>query len=109
MKKAKHGPNNWDNYLSVHDKVLSQYRQYFVNQNIEYKPERITETYGYSYHAWLTKTNENLVRYCSPHETHNKFHHKHIYKNGEELKIEKVGDDDWPHVNEFLDEVLGGY
>ena len=42
---------------------------------------KIARTYGYSYNSWkkweLGIT--NLIRYCSPHHDHNRFHHKHDF------------------------------
>ncbi len=62
-------------------------------------------TVAYSYNANLPNPNgQNLIRYCSPHEDHNQFHHKHIFMpTPQVLKIE---DDEYPHVGEFLNEVL---
>ena len=67
-------------------------------------------TYEYSYSANLPKIGE-LIRYCGPHDIdtkspdHHKFHHKHDFTSGEEV-ITKIDDDEWPHVDEFLREVL---
>ena len=48
-----------------------------------------------------------LIRYDSPHDDHNQFHHKHIFnKNGVELDVVELGSDEWPHVSEFLKEVI---
>ena len=52
-----------------------------------------------------------LIRYCSPHDQlfdtsvdHHEFHHKHDYSSGREI-ISNMGTD-WPHVDEFLEEVM---
>lgn len=77
-----------------------------IEEGIRKKKAR---TYGYSYQCWRklgNGTDESLIRYCSPHLNHNKFHHKH-----EDLAVPpqpiliKTGDE-WPHVSEFLDEVI---
>lgn len=56
-----------------------------------------------------------LIRYCSPHDRwelegsapHHRFHHKHDFTSGQEV-ITKTGDN-WPHVGEFLEEVLKSF
>lgn len=75
--------------------------------------KKIARTNSYTYHCWRKLSNktadESLIRYCSPHETHNKFHHKH-----EDLAVPpqpcliKTGEN-WPHVSEFLDEVINRF
>jgi len=149
-KKIRHDWNTWDNYFNVHEKVLKNYSANFVNPQIKYKDDRITDnyytlvldraevrtqkgntvfvkiekdvevqqgarkkiarTYGYSYHCWQKNgdgTDQNLIRYCSPHPDHNKFHHKHEYlATSAQSKLIRIDDDEWPHVNEFLDEVI---
>ena len=64
----------------------------------------VARTVGYTYQAWI-KGGNNIIRYCSPHETHNKFHHKHDFINQPNTVIQ-IGIDNWPHVNEFLDEII---
>jgi hypothetical protein len=66
------------------------------------------KTFNYSYNAWDPKTNKNLIRYCSPHLDHNKFHHKHDYTVDPD-ETNKIGNDEWPHVSEFLEEVLTNF
>ena len=63
-------------------------------------------TLGYSYSA--NKPNpdgRNLIRYCSPHPDHNRFHHRHDYTKVP-TEVIRIGDDAFPHVGEFLNEVL---
>ena len=65
---------------------------------------------NYKYHAYFHKTGINIIRYDSPHGGHNQFHHKHTYGFlGNEIKIDPVRNDDWPHVHEFLDEVIQNF
>lgn len=66
------------------------------------------KTEDYTYHAWEPRNGLNLIRYCSPDEhgsNHHKFHHKHTYDISGSDTVKQIGPDDWPHVNEFLDEV----
>lgn len=63
-------------------------------------------TYGYSYNANLPNPDgRNLIRYDSPHDDHNRFHHKHEFTTHPPQVI-RIGDDDYPHVGEFFNEVL---
>lgn len=89
-----------------------------IRKNVEVDPSNKkrprARTYDYTYSASIPN-GEKLIRYCSPHEDvkpgapdHHQFHHKHIFKDGKE-KIQKIADDEWPHVNEFLQEVLDSY
>jgi hypothetical protein len=68
-------------------------------------------TFAYSYQAKLPSPDGRiLIRYDSPHEDHNQFHHKHIFnKNGLELDVVELGSDEWPHVSEFLEEVITNF
>ena len=79
-----------------------------VELNIEYvRPQ--ARTFAYSYHALTPKPNaRNLLRYCSPHE-HRPHHHKHVYHSDGTYDVLDVPERTWPHVNEFLDEVLSKY
>jgi hypothetical protein len=67
----------------------------------------VARTVGYSYQAWI-KGGKNLIRYCSPHESHNKFHHKHDYQKDPNNPI-PINGDSWPHINEFLDELIDNF
>ena len=71
-------------------------------------------TYGYSYNANIPG-GKNLIRYDSPHDDadstpidHHKFHHKHDYTK-DPPEIVRIPEDQWPHVNEFLLEVLSRF
>ena len=70
--------------------------------------KRHARTEAYSYNASIGSG--NLIRYDSPHDQnentpdHHKFHHNHDFTKTPPT-IARVHDD-WPHVNEFLDEVL---
>lgn len=77
-------------------------------------PKRpMVRTVGYSYNA-NRPGQGNLIRYDSPDPPaqlgpgsppHHFFHHKHDWTSGQE-QIIRIGDDDWPHVDEFFHEVL---
>ena len=77
------------------------------------------KTYAYRYHA-NRPDGRAFVRYCSPDDptakfittNHHSFHHKHIFDEfGSEVHVINTQgtDQDWPHVNEFLDEVLATF
>lgn len=79
-----------------------------IELDIEFKRPR-ARTFSYSYQALTPKPNaRNLLRYCSPHE-HRPHHHKHIYHMDGTYDVLDVPEGTWPHVNEFLDEVLAQY
>jgi len=70
-------------------------------------------TFGYSYNANRPGVG-NLLRYDSPDPpaeispstpAHHRFHHKHDWSSGTEV-IVKIPDDEWPHVDQFFQEVL---
>ncbi len=86
-----------------------------IRKNVEIDPSNKkrprARTYDYTYSASIPGGSK-LFRYCSPHgdvksnlPDHHKFHHKHVY-DGDRETIERIDDDKWPHVNEFLQEVL---
>lgn len=89
--------------------------------SVEFKIEKTAEvdiswarprvkTFSYSYHAFYPKPlSRNLIRYCSPHE-HRKVHHKHVYGvDGINSAVVEVSDRIWPHVDEFINEVLESF
>jgi hypothetical protein len=84
-----------------------------VKKIVEINPtsRRLTaKTYEYHYHARFKENGLGIIRYCSPHSNHNKFHHKHIYDSFGKIKQTiRVAQDSWPHVSEFFDEVINGY
>ena len=76
-----------------------------VELDTEYARPR-ARTFSYSYHALYAKPNaRNLIRYCSPHG-HRPIHHKHVYHLNGTYDVIEVPERTWPHVSEFLDEVL---
>lgn len=82
-----------------------------IQKDIEVQPgarRPIARTEGFSYQAWFKGNGGNIIRYCSPHDSHNQFHHKHNYTKipPEVLKIEAGK---WPHVSEFLGEIIMNY
>lgn len=100
--------------LSLNKLELKSFKGTVIQVNIDKDVEvqegarkKIARTYAYSYQSWI-KGGHSLLRYCSPHETHNQFHHKHIYHlRGDVLEI--INDDSWPHVSEFLEELIHHY
>jgi len=81
------------------------------------RPE--AKTYSYRYHA-NQPDGRSLIRYCSPDDpyepvkqaNHRTFHHRHIFdQNGNEIRIENTegSGTDWPHVSDFLNEVLQNF
>jgi hypothetical protein len=73
-------------------------------------------TFGYTYSANLPGKGE-LIRYCGPHgdweeegsAPHHKRHHKHDFRKNPKGEVSLLGEDDWPHVGEFLEEVLSSF
>lgn len=85
-----------------------------IDDAIEKRPKALTT--GYSYNANRPGLG-NLIRYDSPDDPtqmaasaphHHNYHHKHDWSLGKE-QIIKVGDDEWPHVDEFIREVLSTF
>lgn len=77
---------------------------------------REAKTYSYRYHANLP-SGLPLIRYCSPDDprsiqdpnNHHTFHHRHIFDHlGNQTRVENVttAEGGWPHVGDFLNEVL---
>ena len=83
----------------------------------ESNPKRLLAlTVGYSFNANAPRKG-NLVRYDSPDPRgqlgpgsppHHYHHHKHLWVSGQE-QILRIGDDDWPHVDQFFHEILTNY
>lgn len=73
-------------------------------------------TFSYSYEANYPKGAE-IWRYCSPHDKgeaegkapHHKFHHKHDFTKDPKGEVILLGDDEWPHVGEFFEEILRSF
>ena len=67
----------------------------------------VARTYSYRYAAYDKLG--CVFRYCSPHESHNIFHHKHVYDpltRRELTPPRRIGDDEYPHVHEIFEELL---
>lgn len=91
-----------------------------VEKDIEIDP-RVPQrararTYSYKYSA-NQPGGKKLIRYCSPHEdweeegsaAHHKHHHRHDFTKNPKGEITLLGNDGWPHVGEFLEEVLSSF
>ena len=73
-------------------------------------------TYQYKYNANITGGTP-LLRYCSPHEDyeeegaapHHSHHHKHDFTKNPKGDVTLLGPDEWPHVGEFFEEILGRF
>ncbi|MBI3295878.1 MAG: hypothetical protein HYZ71_14225 [Deltaproteobacteria bacterium] len=81
-----------------------------INRN-----RRRARTYTYTYSANYPGQSE-IIRYCGPHgdereagAPHHKRHHKHDYRKDPKGEVILLGDDEWPHVGEFLQEVLSSF
>lgn len=84
-----------------------------LEKDVDVQPgvtRKIARTYGYSYNCWkkVGGLKTRLIRYCSPHLDHNKFHHKHDFTVNPST-VTKIGNDEWPHVSDFLDEVISKF
>ena len=75
-----------------------------IDDKVKSKLRAQTESYTYSANR-PNPDGRNLIRYCSPHDDHNNFHHKHDFTTNPPQVI-ALGSDAWPHVGEFLHEVL---
>jgi hypothetical protein len=103
--------------LSCEGIMITTFKQTLVRVDIrkeveidDSSPNRLrARTIGYSYSVNLPNPDgRNLIRYCSPHIDHNKFHHKHDFTKKPPQTI-RIGDDEYPHVGEFLNEVLANF
>lgn len=91
-----------------------------IEKDIEVDPEPIgrprARTSSYTYSANLPRIGP-LIRYCSPHQDweeegsapHHAFHHRHDYTKNPKGDVRILPDDSWPHVGEFLEEVLKSF
>lgn len=74
--------------------------------------DAFVQTVSYSYNAFLPGIG-NILRYDSPHATHNKEHHVHRYdvlNDGEQWPIEFLPDEEQrPTLGEVLDELAAWY
>jgi hypothetical protein len=70
------------------------------------KGRESARTYSYTYN--VSDSIGNFFRYCSPHD-HRPYHHKHTYDSITRVQIhppQKIGDDDYPHIDQVIDELL---
>lgn len=84
----------------------------------EYHGRAQAKTYSYRYHANLPD-GRAVLRYCSPDnpntvvdpKNHHTYHHRHVFNHlGDEVQVQNVtGTNDWPHVGEFLSELLNSF
>lgn len=104
----------WGRRTTVH---VSIKKDILIRRRPGFKPE--ARTYSYRYHANLPDGRE-LIRYCSPDDPnsvlnpkdHHTFHHKHVFdSNGVQIKVINIegNGDEWPHVSDFLNEVLSSF
>lgn len=82
----KHGWNTWDNYLNVHEKVLKKYQGNFATSNPRYKIEYITENF---YTLEIPRLDI-------------------ITNQGNNISV-KIYNDKWPHVSEFIEEIVATF
>lgn len=104
----------WTKNTTVH---VSLKKDITIRRPKNGKPE--AKTYSYRYHANLPD-GRSLLRYCSPDDpsmkvdpkNHHSFHHKHLFDQlGNETKVVDVtgAGDGWPHVSDFLNELLTNF
>ncbi len=107
--------------LSCHKIFIHTYKntrlRVDITKDIEIDPSNPkrprARTFKYSYNANIPGGGE-LIRYCSPHEDweeegsapHHRRHHKHDFRKNPKGEITLIGDNDWPHVGEFIEEIL---
>jgi len=66
----------------------------------------MAKTFRYAYGVFRPNPDgSQLIRYNSPHDDHNQFHHRHDHTVNPAV-ITRIGEDEYPHVGEFLNEVL---
>ncbi len=75
----------------------------------EHRGRLRAKNFAYSYNSNLPHPDgRNLIRYCSPHESHNQFHHRHDY-TVDPTVITQIANDEYPHVGEFFNEILENF
>ncbi len=89
-----------------------------IRKGIEIDPANTkrprARTYNYTYSVNIPGGSK-LIRYCSPHEDweeegaapHHRHHHRHDFTKNPKGDVTLLGKDEWPHVGEFFEEVLG--
>lgn len=81
--------------------------------------DALVQTVAYTYHARVDGVGD-LLRYCSPHADHRKFHHKHTFDpfkgdassysiDDEPGTCDATSDTNWPTLGEVLHEVRRWY
>lgn len=101
----------WNRHTVVHVHIK---KDVLIRRLPGLKPE--AKTFSYRYHANLPD-GRALLRYCSPDDPamkmdpkdHHTFHHKHVFDHlGNEINVVNVGShpEEWPHVSDFLNELL---
>jgi hypothetical protein len=71
----------------------------------------MVQTIAYSYNASLQGVG-NILRYDSPHPTHNQCHHVHRFNllDGDATgRVENIGDDAWPTIGDLIFELGDWY
>ena len=80
-------------------------------------PRRLrARTFDYTYSANIPN-GPRLIRYCSPHQdweeegtaSHHAHHHKHDFTKNPKGDVTLLRQDEWPHVGEFFEEILGRF
>lgn len=71
----------------------------------------LVQTVAYSYNAVLDSVG-NILRYDSPHPTHNRYHHVHRYAvlaGDKDGTITELTEDEWPTLTQVVDELAEWY
>ena len=83
------------------------------------EPDPFVQTVAYTYHARVDGVGD-ILRYCSPHVDHRRFHHKHAFDtfagesdthsvDDEPGSCEATSDTHWPTLGQVLHEVKDWY
>jgi len=91
----------------------------FAHKNLKLEIEKTAEVrvYGkglevartFSYSYAVSDQIGCLFRYCSPHASHNKYHHQHVYDLVTRKQTNppvRIDADEFPHIDEVIEEVL---
>ena len=91
--------------ILCHEDIILDVTKHF--EIVEYEGQQYARTVRYSYHARYDN-GADILRYDNAHAEeqtgHSTTHHKHEFHNGAE-SVSEVGESDWPHLSEVLDEV----
>lgn len=92
---------------------------YFLHKGIKLEIDKTAEvevfskgretarTLTYSYN--VSDEKGNFFRYCSPHEDHRPYHHKHLYDPITRIELlppDRVNEESVPHIDEVIEEIL---